>query len=320
MSEILVCGISVVDAIARPIDAFPAPGGLRLFDSLNWSTGGCAVNCSIAMARLGTPPRLVTRVGADFLGDFVISELSRHGVDTSGVVRDASKPTSFSFVAVPTGGERSFIHTKGASDTLRESDVPDSLLRASRFVFVTGAMLMNSLDGEPTARLFARAKAAGAFTLLDTVYVEGLDRDQWRRRIEPALRHVDYFIPSEAEARAIAGTPDPSAAAREFRSLGAQSVVVKLGARGVLCLDSAGIETIVPAVKVDHVVDATGAGDCWSAGFIAGLSRGRSFTDAARIGNAVAALSVQAAGATAGLEDPERLSRVFSGDTRVDVR
>lgn len=311
MSDILVCGISVVDAIARPIDTFPAPGGLCLFESLHWSTGGCAVNCSIALSRLGLPPRLVTRVGADFLGDFVISELTRAGVDTSSVVRDADRPTSFSFVAVPESGERSFIHTKGASDTICERDVPEALLSASRFVFVTGAMLMNALDGEPTARLLARAKAAGATTLLDTVFVEGLDRAEWRRRMEPALPCVDCFIPSEAESRAIAGTDDPGAAAREFQWLGARRVVIKLGARGVLCVDETGVESLVPAIRVDHVFDATGAGDCWSAGFIAALSRGRSFHGAARIGNAVASLSVQAAGATKGLEDPALLARVW---------
>lgn len=311
MSDILVCGISVVDAIARPIDTYPAPGGLRLFDSLRWSTGGCAVNCSIALARLGHPPRLVTRVGADILGDFMKSELDRNGVDTTHVVRDPERPTSFSFVGVATGGERSFIHIKGANDALAESDVPDALLRGVRFVFITGAMLMDSLDAEPAARLLARARMAGATTLLDTVYVEGLHRTEWLRRVGPALSEVDYFIPSEAEARAIAGTSDLSAAASDFRSRGARQVVIKCGSRGVLCVDSTGSESFVPAVEVGRVVDATGAGDCWSAGFIAALSRRCSPAHAARVGNAVAALSVQAPGATAGLEDPAAIAGVW---------
>jgi sugar/nucleoside kinase (ribokinase family) len=312
VSDILVCGISVVDAIARPIDKYPTPGGLRLFDSLRWSTGGCAVNCSIALARLGHPPRLVTRVGADILGDFMKSELDRNGIDTAHVVRDPQKSTSFSFVGVPTGGERSFIHIKGANDSLAESDVPDALLRGVRFVFLAGTMLMDSLDAEPAARLLARAKAAGATTLLDTVYVEGLDRQEWMRRVGPALSEVDYFIPSEAEARAIADTSDLSAAASDFRNRGARQVVIKCGSRGVLCVDSAGSETLVPAIDVERVVDATGAGDCWSAGFIAALSRRYSVAHAARIGNAVAALSVQAPGATAGLEDPAAIASVWS--------
>lgn len=311
MSDILVCGISVVDAIARPIDAYPAPGGLRMFDSLSWSSGGCAVNCSIALARLGVAPELVTRVGADMLGDFVIAELRRAGVSTEGVVRDAEGPTSFSFVAVPRDGERSFLHTTGANRSLSERDIADSMLSGKRFVFVTGAMLMDSLDGEPTARLLDRARRAGATTLLDTVFVEGRDTSEWRQRVMPGLPLVDYFVPSEAEARAIAGTDDPGKAARWFQGQGARNIVVKLGARGVLCVDGAGVETIVPTAPVARVVDATGAGDCWAAGFIAGLARERTLLDAARLGNIVAALSVQAPGATAGLEDPTTLAAVW---------
>lgn len=300
-APILIAGIAVVDAVARPVDRLPEPGGLRFFDSLTFTTGGNAVNCSIALACLGVRASVVARVGADPLGEFVCAEMARHGVGTGLVRRDASRSTSFSFVAVGPSGERSFLHTVGANATLAATDVPASALDGASFAFVTGTMLMDALDGEASAGLLGAARGRGARTLLDTVYVEGISQGEWRRRVLPALPHLDYFIPSEAEAREITGLEDPSEMALVLRDAGAARVVVKLGERGVLCVDEKGGVVHVPAFKVPSVVDTTGAGDCWAAGFLAGLLEGRDMKDAARMGNAVAAVSVTGVGASTAL-------------------
>lgn len=312
MAGILVVGIAVVDAIARPVEALPAPGGLRFFDELTFTTGGCAVNCAIALAKIGISADLVARVGRDPFGDFVIAELANAGVESVNIVRDEARPTSFSFVAVPRNGERAFLHTTGANATLCASDVKPDLFRGKHLVLVTGTMLMDALDGESAAGLLRDARAAGAKTVLDTVYVEGVAPEEWRRRVIPALKHLDYFVPSEAEAKAIAAESDAASAARAFRGEGARNVVIKLGDRGVLCLDDCGRETIIPAFRVAQIVDATGAGDCWIAGFLAGLGEGQPFVQAARLGNAVAALSVQAPGATTGIRGMDQVKALMT--------
>lgn len=312
-SDTLIIGIAVVDAVAMPVDRFPAPGGLRFFDDLTFTTGGNAVNCSIALAKLGVPVDVLARVGADQLGDFIVSELRRHGVSPAHLIRDPSRSTSFSFVCVPSDGERSFLHTTGANATLRADDAAPALLAGKKLVFVTGAMLMDALDGEPAVALLRDAHAAGARTLLDTVYVESATPAEWRRRVVPALRLLDYFVPSEPEALALTGEVDPSRMARSLQREGAANVVIKLGARGVLCLDAAGRETVVPAFPVSTVVDTTGAGDCWGAGFLMGLREGRSMEDAARLGNAVAAVSIRACGATTALRSVEQVLELLNG-------
>ena len=105
MSEIVCVGICTVDAIGQTIDDYPPPGGLRLFDNLTIATGGNAVNCSIALAKMGIPCSLVIKVGEDILGRFVLDEAKRHNVDTSGVIRDTSGTTTpFSFVSVRKDG------------------------------------------------------------------------------------------------------------------------------------------------------------------------------------------------------------------------
>jgi sugar/nucleoside kinase (ribokinase family) len=313
MSEILIVGIATVDAIARPIDEFPSPGGLFFFDQLTFATGGCAVNCSIALAKLGAACDVVTRVGHDVLGDFVLAELERNRVPTAGVVRDPDASTAFTFAAVGSDGERRFLHTVGANATICRADVRTEHLARGGIVFVAGTMLMDTLDGPQTAALLSDARSIGATTLLDTVYVESAAVDEWRRRVSPALSELDYFIPSYAEARALTGLDGPPEIAGALQADGAQNIVVKLGSRGVFCRDASGHETHVPAFKVDDVVDTTGAGDCWSAGFLLGLQSALPIHEAARLGNAVAAYGIQAPGAATGVKSLETVREFMRG-------
>lgn len=314
MSDVLIIGIATVDAIARPVDRIPEPGGLRFFDNLTLATGGCAINAAIALARLGTAADLIARVGRDIFGEFIVGELRRSGVPTAGIQHDPEVGTSFSFAAVGSTGERRFFHATGANARLRREDIPSSSLRNRRFVFVTGAMLMDALDGQPTADLLAAARGAGAQTVLDTVYVESATPEEWQRRIIPALPHVDYFVPSRAEARAITGQTDPPQQADRLHSLGAKNVVIKLDSQGAFCRGSDGQPELAPAFPVANVVDTTGAGDCWCAGLLVGLLAGKSLVDAARLGNAVAAFSIQSPGAATGVPS---LSAV---ESRIGVR
>src|SRR5206468_4005778 len=132
MHDILIIGIATVDAIARPINDSPAPGGLRLFDELTLTTGGCAINCSIALAKLGFPCDVVARVGRDMLGDFVVAELGRHGIAADGIARDANRSTAFTFVAVGSDGQQRFFHTPGANASICREDVSASALEGRR--------------------------------------------------------------------------------------------------------------------------------------------------------------------------------------------
>lgn len=309
----LIIGIATVDAVARTIDRFPAPGGLQTFDGLTMATGGCAVNTAIALARLGVGADIIARVGEDANGGFIAAELGRHGVDTSLLARDASSGTSYSFVAVHPGGERSFLHTTGANDKLCPEDIPDDTMQGRSLVFVTGMMVMRAMEGGAAAGVLGRARQAGARTMLDTVFVEGLSREEWSHRVGPCLPLLDDFVPSLAEARALSGRSDPEAAAKSFRDQGVGRVVIKLGDRGVLCLDEDGSVERVPALPVGRVVDATGAGDCWCAGYIAGGLGGESFGASAALGNAVAAMGVTGAGASGAVPRLEEVRAFMAG-------
>ncbi len=301
MSDILTIGITTVDAIGQTIDSFPPPGGLRLFDKLTLTTGGNATNCSIALAKMGVPCDAILKVGNDALGDFVISELHRYAVGAEGVIRADGVHTPYTFVCVLSDGQRSFFHTMGTNGTLCYDDIRLDLVRRAKFCFVTGTMVMATFDGQQTARLLGEAQKAGVKTLLDTVYLDNASQQAWQHNIHPALPVLDYFIPSLPEARAITGLEQPADMARAFQDRGCRNVVIKLDSRGAFCREAGGAETFVPAYQVPNVVDTTGAGDCWSAGFLAGLQSGLDMPAAALLGNATAVHCIQAAGASTGI-------------------
>lgn len=305
MADISCVGLIVLDAIASTVEKLPAPGALQVFERLTLASGGCAMNTAAALGKLGTSVALFGKLGTDAFGDHVMAEARAAGVDTAGVRRVPDSPTSFTFVAVDRRGERSFTHLLGANATLSVEDVDLPRLCASRVVYYAGAFGLPKLDGAGAARLLREARRAGCLTAFDAISNPAVDA--WAL-VRDALPHVDWLIPSEGEARLIlraSGAPadgPPADLARRLLAAGARRVCIKLGEGGCLTVDpSTGAETTVPAYRVEKVVDTTGAGDSWSAGFLTGLVQGADPVEAMRLGNAVAAFCIQAPGAATGI-------------------
>ena len=303
--DVCCLGILVADAFGSPIDDIPPKGRLKLFDHMELHIGGCAANTAIAMAKLGLSTAAMGKVGDDVFGTFIVDTLKGAGVDPSGVVVDEEVSTSFTFVVVGSDGQRRFLHTMGANATLCEDDVHMGLVKQAKILHVAGTMVMPTFDGEQTAHVLEKAKAAGVTTCMDTVFNDRLD--DYLPVIGPCLPHLDMFLPSIEEAERVAGTSEPKAIVRRLHERGCGIVVVKLGEKGSYVFGE-GEEAYVPSYRV-KVVDTSGAGDCWVAGFLAGQLRGGSLVESARFGNAVAAHCVQAVGCTAGVRDLEATRR-----------
>jgi len=297
MPEVACIGILVADVVAKPVDVLPERGRLVLASQFELHTGGCAANTGVGLARLGISTALAGKVGKDGFGDFLLRALAREGLDMRYVVQTEEASTSGTMVMVASDGERSFIHHIGANGVLRREDISDALLRSSKVVHVAGALLMPSLDGSPTADVLRTAKEAGAITCLDTAWDA---QGRWMKAIAPALPYVDYFVPSFEEAKMLVpGLTEPEEVAKALREAGARVVVLKMGERG--CYVQSEEESFyAPAYRVP-VADATGAGDAFAAGWIAGLVLGWDLRSTAKLANAVGACCVMAIGATAGL-------------------
>jgi sugar/nucleoside kinase (ribokinase family) len=151
------------------------------------------------------------------------------------------------------------------------------------------------LDGESLAGLLRAARSQGVRTTLDVCWDES---GAWMERLAPCLPEVDFFLPSQAEAAALAGSEAVPEMAARFHARGARGVIIKCAGRG--CFASVdGEQGWEPAFRVP-VADATGAGDCFVAGFLTGQLQGWPLGRCLRFANACGALAVSGVGATSG--------------------
>jgi sugar/nucleoside kinase (ribokinase family) len=294
---IICLGILVADIVGRPLRNVPDPGRLVLVDEMSLHTGGCAINTSTALARLGLPVEVIGKIGSDSFGDFVLTALAERKIGTRGIMRDREVGTSATMVMVAPDGERRFVHYIGANARLTLDDIDLSMVEAGSILHIGGSLVMPGIDGKPTAELLHHARTAGVTTFLDTVWD---DTGRWMDILAPCLPEIDYFVPSLPEGQALTGLDDPAEVARALLECGVQTVGLKLGADGCLVMSGDGQAIRLPAFQVD-VVDATGAGDAFAAGFIAGVWQGWQLEKTARFANAVGALCVTGLGASGGV-------------------
>jgi sugar/nucleoside kinase (ribokinase family) len=292
---VLCCGNIVVDISVRPVEQFQW-GTTTWVDSIEQNLGGNGSNTSYTLGMLGVSVRLLGMVGRDPFGELALSILRSGGVDLTFVVRSQA-PTTTTICPVNAEGNRLFLHRVGSSAEVFPEPIeftPTMLTGMSHFHLA-------NLFALPQMRLRApesirRAREAGLTTSLDT----GWDaRGRWLEDIAGCLPYVDLLFVNQDEARMLSGSSDPDQAARRMQALGARDVVIKLGAEGCAVFASEGAARF-PAFDVD-VVDTTGAGDCFVAGFLAALGEGRCYQEAAYFANAVGALSVQKLGAITGI-------------------
>ena len=301
-TDVVLAGLALVDVIGRPVDIQhpPRKGGLQVLESMTLTTGGNVANCGIDLAKLGFRVGAISRVGDDPLGDFVLRHLAKYRIHTSGVTIDRKAQTSATFVAVEKGGERTFFHTRGCLTHFRVTDIMKHLpLIARTKIFALGYLGLLPECEPHLPRLFAAVKLrTGVATLLDT----GGNPKKDPSLLKSLLPYVDYFIPSREEAAVLTGASSPAGMVATFRSWGARGVVgIKLGADGCFITDG-DRQATVPAVRIRRVVDATGAGDAFVAGFLAATLRGFAPIDAARRANAIAASCVTAVGASTAIK------------------
>ena len=307
--DVLSLGIYVVDVLGRPIDQFPEKGKLALFDELEIHTGGCANNTALVLARLGISAGAMGKIGPDTFGNLILQTLTDTGVDVTGMRQDAEVSTSFTFVAIASDGERTFYHYIGANGELCEADLNWEVIKTTKILHIAGALVMPRFDGAPMANVLREAKRLGITTSLDTAYDA---TGKWMETLEPCLHHVDIFMPSIVEAQQLTGMSECREMAQFFRNnYNIQTIAIKMGENGSY-VSTPETELSVPAYPV-KAVDATGAGDAYVAGFLAGTIMGWELEATAELASATGAACVTAIGTTAGIQNLEETLKIVSG-------
>jgi sugar/nucleoside kinase (ribokinase family) len=291
--RVLVVGELNADMIVSGLDALPRLAQEIIAADLQMVLGSSSAICAAGLARLGAEVDFLGKVGADYLGDFVIEELRGLGVGTRNVVRDPGVRTGIT-ISLTYAKDRALVTYLGSIAALRLADIQMSILKEYDHLHVGSYFLQEGL--QPGLQdLFRMAHRAGLTASLDP----GWDpKGEWGgNELLELLALVDIFFPNEMEACAIIGASDAELALRE---LGKRTplVVVKQGAEGAMALHDGEI-VHSPGFNV-HVADTTGAGDSFDAGFLfAHLVQGQRLDDALRFANACGALSVTGYGGTA---------------------
>ncbi|WP_418057359.1 carbohydrate kinase family protein [Pimelobacter simplex] len=288
-------GVHVLDTHVLGISSIPEGSDGQLVDTIRMSAAGTAGGTALVLARLGATVRSYGAVGDDPVGDTLLALLSRSGVDIGGLVRKPEAQTSASVLPVRPDGARPAWHCIGANGAFTLADLPSDVLDGVTHLHLGGPEF---LGGDAAGELLARARAAGITTSVDVLAPGDPDMLAW---IAAALPHTDYLLPNDEQVLGFTGATSLADGARALLDQGVGCVAVTQGARGALVAQGADV-TDVPAYPV-AVVDTTGCGDAFSAGFLRGLSLGRDPVAAAALGCATAAQVAQGLGSDAGTYD-----------------
>ena len=290
MRDLLVVGEINVDLILEDENIEPRFGQEVLVRDALLTMGSSSVITACGAARLGLDTVFFGLVGDDEFGAFMLREMKGRGIDISHIVLDPSLRTGLG-VCLSTPRDRAIISFMGAIDAMRAEQVPIELLSCAQHLHVGSFFLQESLrPGLP--EFFRQAKQAGMTVSLDL----GWDPSgSWLDELSRVIDYIDILLPNETEAAHITGCTVPEEAL-EWLAKRLPTAIIKLGPNGAIA--ARGQERArAPAIPVD-VVDTTGAGDSFNAGFIYGHVRGWALERSLRLACACGSLSTQAMGGT----------------------
>ncbi len=310
--DVLGIGNAIVDVLARAEEDFllrqgMRKGGMALIDADRAEaiyqamgpavevSGGSAANTIVGVASLGARAAFIGRVKDDLLGRAFAHDIRAAGVTFATTPAAAGAPTGRCYVLVTPDGERTMNTFLGAAQDLHPADIDADVIAASAITYLEGYLWdpRNAKDAFLKAAKIAHdAGRIVALTLSDAFCV-----DRWRDEFLHLMRSrtVDLIFANETERHSRYQTADFDAAAAALRA-DVEAAVVTRSEKGCLVIGPDGTEA-VPAFPVERVVDTTGAGDLFAAGFLCGLARGADDRTCGRLGALAAAEVIQHLGA-----------------------
>jgi len=310
--DVLGIGNAIVDVIARAEEDFLLAQGMRkggmmlidearaeaLYNAMGPATiisGGSAANTVIGTASLGCNAAFIGKLKADEAGTAFAHDIRAANVDFSTPFAKDGPASGRCLVLVTPDGQRTMNTFLGACQNLSEADVDEDRVRQSAIVYLEGYLWDPPAAKAALTKAAKIAKAAGqkvALTLSDSFCVDRY-RDEFLGLIRSGL--VQIVFANESELHSLYQTADFDTAAALLRGENILGVVTRSEHGSVII--SQGEVLAVPAFPVEAVVDTTGAGDLFAAGFLAGLTRNKSHETCARLGALAAAEIIQHIGA-----------------------
>ena len=310
--DVLCIGNAIVDVISDTTDAFLeqeglTKGSMRLIDAEEAErlyshmgpareiSGGSAANTAAGIAAFGARAGFIGQVAPDQLGGFYKHDLTAAGVEFTTPATDFGVPTARSMVLVTPDGHRTMNTFLGAAQHLPPEALDEQQIASAAILYLEGYLWDPEVPRNAMERAIDVARAAGrkvAFTLSDTFCVDR-HRDGFTRLIDDG--RVDILFANEAEILAMGGVPHLETAVAGIAGK-VETLVVTRSEHGALATQR-GERAHVPAEPIRELVDTTGAGDLFAAGFLTGQARGLTLQQSLKLGAIAAAEVIQHYGA-----------------------
>lgn len=305
--DVIAMGRSSVDLYGQQI-------GSRLEDIASFakSVGGSPTNIAIGTSRLGLKTGLITRVGDEQMGRFILEQLAREGVSTVGVTTDKQRLTALVLLAVENDKTFPLIFYRDncADSAMAENDVDEAFILSSKALLVTGTHFAKANTAAAQRKAMAIAKNAGRKIIIDIDYrpnlwglaghAAGEERyvksDKVTQHLQAILADCDLIIGTEEEVHIAGGTEDTLAALKTIRSISKGVIVLKRGPMGCVVYPDAIPATLEGGIVGKgfpiEVYNVLGAGDAFMSGFLRGWMRGEPYETCATWANACGAFAV----------------------------
>jgi len=304
--KITIIGAGVIDILVGAVDEKIFLSSSTPTDFIELSFGGDALNEAVVLSRLGKNVQWISLLGDDDAGRRILNYATENGLNVDGVTVQKNLATGASVVLIDAQGERRFVTNKASS--LRKLSAAEILPHIDSFgeiVCLASMFVSPLLDIAATEKIFKEIKSARRTLAFDATRAKN---GETLKDLAPLFNYADYFFPNAAELATLTGETDIYKNISALINYGLKCAVVKRGGKG--CIIATKDELIeIPACRVEKVIDTTGAGDCFAAGFLYALSEGWSPERCGKFACAVASCSVEQVGAVAGVTSLEKVLR-----------
>jgi sugar/nucleoside kinase (ribokinase family) len=298
--KVVCLGVHLLDILVKHPEAPVLNPGWQILDDLRITAAGTAAGPAVDLAKLGAQPISMGVIGDDYEGGLMVDLMAGFGCDMTRLVRDPGGPTHISLLFIGPTGERNpiMIRPTGVRE-LTLDDLDFDVVADADVLHVGGVDQLGGFVGEPLVELVRHARQNDTIVTVDVL--AEVD-EAFRDRLAPALAEANFFFPNEGQLAGMTGTEDPSEGVARLReTTGIETVVGTLGEEGSLILGPDG-EARVPAFEID-LVDTTGCGDAYVAGFIVATANGWDAEAAGWLGAAASGLVATGLGSDSGIVD-----------------
>lgn len=303
--RVLVFGSYVTDLCGRT-DFFPTPGETVKGNSFKLGPGGKGSNQAVAAKRAGAEVTFITKLGNDTLGKEAIEFYRSEEMYNENILIDEKESTGVALITVNENtSQNQIIVIGGACENFTEGDMSNILEQVEQSDILLTQLETNM---KPVEKILKHAKNHGVMTVLNPAPAQLIDNELYQ--------YVDIITPNETEVHTLLDVEVVDEASAEIAALkfiekGVEKVVITMGEKGAYAHDGKN-KKLYNTVCFESVVDTTGAGDAFSGGLVAALSRGMDFPDAVVYGSTVAGLAITKYGTAPAMPYREKIDAVFN--------